>query len=126
LGEINVWVLQFVSKLIFSQDQGVCHFLLLHFVPNLFIRGIGGKINVLAPTVCFKIDFFSRDQGVCNFFCSYSLYQTCLSEVLRVKKNVLAPTVGFKIDFCTTSGSMPLFCSYSLYEICSFEVLWLK
>jgi len=60
-------------------------FLLLQFVPNLFSRGIVGKINVLAPTVCFKIDSLTKS-GSMPPFCSYSLYQSCSVEVFWVKE----------------------------------------
>jgi len=43
-----------------------------------------GKIIVLAPTVCFKIDAFTTS-GSMPLFCSYSLYQTCSVEVFWVK-----------------------------------------
>jgi len=58
-------------------------FLLLHVVPNLFSGGILSITNVLAPTVCFRIDSFTIS-GSMPFFCSYSLYQTCSVEVFGV------------------------------------------
>jgi len=59
-------------------------FLLLQFVPKLFSRSNMSIINVLAPTVCFKIDYFTRS-GSIPLFWSYSLYQSCSFEVLWVK-----------------------------------------
>jgi len=81
MSKVDVLAPTGVSKLIFSRDQGVCHFSAPTFCTNLFIRGIVGNKNVLAPTVCFKFDSFTTS-GSMTLFCSYSLYQSCLVEVI--------------------------------------------
>jgi len=49
----------FVKNLFIHEIRAYATFLLLQFVPKLFSRGNMGKINVLAPTVCLKIDSFT-------------------------------------------------------------------
>jgi len=81
LSKINVLATQFVSKLIHTHIRDNATFLLLQFVPKLLSRGNMSKIKFLAPTVCFKNDSFTRS-GRMPLFCSYSLDQSCLVEVI--------------------------------------------
>jgi len=74
-----------------------------------------GKIKVLAPTVCFKIDFFHEIREYAIFL-PLQFVPNLFSRGIVGNINVLAPTGCFKVDSFTTSESMPLFCSYSLYQ----------
>jgi len=97
-------------------------FMLLHFVPNSFRRGILSVINVSAPTVCFKVDSFTRS-GSMPLFCSYILYKLIHSRDQEVCY-FFAPSLSDKLVQSRDFEYNKRFGSYSLFQNGFIHEIW--